>query len=340
MANRIGLDIGTYSIKLIQLRRKGQESVVESAFEVVNPVGQVLATDKNQRDQLVSSIESIFSENKIKTNGITLGVPENQVVTKIVTMPLLSDAELASAITWQVEQQIPIALEELQYEYAVLRRSDRQEEEQTMDILLVGGKRQFMQDFADQSLDAGLDVDMMESESLAITRLVADQLVGETAAVINCGASFTSMMHIHQGQLKGVITAPLAGALMTRALERGLGLSLQQAEEYKRSYGLSPQQLEGRVQNSLQPVVQALIIELQKGLRFFSSQEKAEAIAKVYVIGGSSAMVDIIPALSAGLNREVVPLNLNTIPGITLNEGVALDGRYATALGLALKEEE
>ncbi len=335
----VGLDIGSYAIKVVVANKKRKGLEIVHTFEAPNPVGSPLPSDPQQLQQLGTTITQTFKELKIPTRGVRVSLPESLVATKIVTMPLLSDAELSSAIQWQVEQHIPIPLEEMQYEYAVLRRALKEDAQQDMDVLMIGAQKRTIQLFADTLLDSGLDIVDMETDTLAQLRVVESRLKApENLAILHIGASASTVSLLHKGVLTFVRSFPVAGSLFSRAIERGVGLDAQRSEEYKRTYGLLAQPLEGRVRASLLPIVNSLADEVQKTLRFFSGQHAGESISRVFVSGGVLYMPDFLPYLSQMLSVEIVPVELIGDESISFKEAAPQDSRFVVATGLAMKE--
>jgi type IV pilus assembly protein PilM len=335
----VGLDIGSYAIKVIVANKKRKGLEILHAFEVPNPVGSLLPTDPQQVQLLGTTLTNAFKEFKIPTHGIRVSLPESLVATKIVTMPLLSDAELSSAIQWQVEQHIPIPLEDMQYEYTVLRRSVKEDAQQDMDVLMIGTQKRAVQMLADNLLDAGLDVVDMETDTLSQLRVIESRLkTPENLAILHIGASASTVSLLNKGVLTFVRSFPVAGSLFSRAIERGVGLDAQRAEEYKRTYGLLAQPLEGRVRTALLPIVNSLADEVQKTLRFFAGQHPGETITRVFISGGVLYMPDFLPYLSQMLSVEMVPIELIGTENITFKETVPQDSRFVVAAGLAMKE--
>lgn len=339
MSTFVGLDIGSYSIKAVVAKPQGDHAQILQAVEVSNPLGALLPDTPQKRDQIIETLKNMFEENKLPKKGIHVGLSESLVSTKVVRMPLLSDAELASAIQWQVEQHIPIPLDQMQYEYTILRRSEAKESEPTMDVLMIGAKKQVVETLAEIFLDAELSVESLETDSLALLRVVEMvQPNPENIAALNIGATSTSMTFVANGLFRFVHVMPIAGALFTRAIERGVGLEPVRAEEYKRTYGLLPDQLEGKVQAALSPILDSLSAELLKALRFYSTQHPQAPLQRIFVSGGSLYLPNILPALSSVLNVELVPLELSTFPAFRFPEGSPQTSRFAVAVGLALKK--
>lgn len=334
----IGLDIGTYAIKVATAKKMGNTWQIEQLLEMPNPIGGVLVSDLQQRQQLITFLSKAWKDAKLPVSGVRVGLGEPAVVTKIITMPLLSDAELASAIQWQIEQHIPIPLEELQYEYTVLRRAQRQDPQQDMDVFVVGVQKNVVQGMTDLLLQAGIDATDMETDTLALLRLYAGVLAAQNnTALVHLGASSATVILLRQGIVRFIYTFPIAGQLLTRAIERGIGLDNARAEEYKRTYGLLPDQIEGRVRQALLPVMQTLAAEIQKALRFYATQVLNERLDKLYVSGGTMYLPNLLPYLSESLSVEVVPAELQLAEHLRSKEVAKQDSRFSVAVGLAIK---
>lgn len=334
----LGLDLGSYAIKAIVGNPKKNGLDVLHAVEMANPIGAILPDTPQRRDVLVKALKEFFEQNKLNRNNVHVGLAESLVSTKVVRMPLLSDAELASAIQWQVEQHIPIPLDQMQYEYTVLQRSDSKATEPEMQVLIIGVKKQVVESLADIFFDAEINVVSMETDTLAQLRLVEGLVKPEeNIALLHLGAASSTLAFVAGGTFQFVHVVPVAGALFTRAIERGVGLDAQRAEEYKRTYGLTANQLEGRVRAALSPIVDSLVAEIQKALRFFGGQQ-ATPVSRIFVTGGSLYLPDLLPYISQAVNVEFVPLEMNRLPGFTWKEPLAQDSRFAVACGLAMKK--
>ncbi len=334
----VGLDIGSYAIKAVVAKPKKNGAEILQAVEVPNPIGAIYPDSPQKRQQLIDTLVKMFADYKLPQSNVRVALTESLVSTKMVTMPLLSDAELASAIQWQVEQHIPIPLEEMEYEYAVLRRSEKGEPVQNMDVLMIGVKKQFVNDFADLLLESNLDVIDMETDTLAQLRILQFLSQGEeNIALFHIGASSSIIALVGKGRLQFVHAVPIGGILFSSAIERGVGLDAGRSEEYKRTYGLLAAHLEGRVRTALVPVVDSLVIEIQKALRFFTGQNPGENIQRIFVAGGSLYLPDLLPYLSQAVSIEMVPVELNRIEQIEWKEPVQQDSRFVISAGLAIK---
>ncbi len=337
----VGVDIGTYTLKLIELKKSGSKFSVVRAATIPNTIGRVLPSDPSEREKLITLLKSSFAEFHFPTTKVRVGLPEAMVSTKIVQMPPLSDAELASAIVWQAEQYIPIPASELQLEYQVLYRPDKKSLSDQMRVLLVGVTKQTIDQFSTMLFESDLELSGMETNMLALYRLIASERGLPTTMVVHFGSSTTEMFVIHNGELAFVYAYPNGGTVLSRSLEKSLGLDPTQAEAYKRTYGLDGTQLEGKVREAMQPVFKIFVTEMQKALQYFSGSHQGAQVSRILLTGGSASLPNIIPSIAETLPMEITlysPFaNLNMEKGVEIQP---LDmPAYAVAIGLAMGGE-
>lgn len=334
----VGIDIGTYSIKAVELKKKGASFEVVRAASVLNSVEKILPTDAKLRAALVEQMYQFFQEYHFPMNGVNVAIPESYVSTKIISMPLLTDAELASAISWQAEQYIPIPSEKLQLEYQVLYRPQKGAKE-NMRVLLVGVQKDVVEQFSTLFVEAGIEIASLETQTLALFRSVVFQQPTVPTLFVHIGASAMDFLVYKDGELAFVYTHPNGGALLTRALERTLGFEMQQAEEYKRTYGLDEQQLEGKLYQVMFPVFKSFVSEIQKAMQYFANAHPGSPVKRVVCSGGTALLPNFIPLLAQSLGQEVSLFspfgNMTMGNTVKIQEGDM--ATYSVAVGLAMR---
>lgn len=334
----VGLDIGTYTIKAVELKKSGSKFSVVRVATVPNTTGRVLPVEPTEREKLIGLVKSTFSDYHFPVTNVRVGLPEAMVSTKIVQMPPLSDAELASAIVWQAEQYIPIPASELQLEYQVLYRPDKKSVSEQMRVLLVGVTKQTIEQFSTMLFESDLELAGMETNMLALYRLIASEPGLPTTMVVHFGSSTTEMFVIHNNELAFVYAYPNGGTVLSRALEKGLGLDPTQAEAYKRTYGLDGAQLEGKVRDTMQPVFKMFVAEMQKALQYFSGAHQGAQVSRILLTGGSASLPNIIPSIAETLPIEITLYS--PFANLTMEKGVEIQPldmpTYGVAVGLAM----
>lgn len=301
----LAIDIGTYSIKAVSAK-PGSHVEVQKAVEVFNTTGLSIPTDDAQIEKLGKLLETVFADNNLPRTDVRLSLPEAVVSTKIINLPWLSDAELASAIGWQAEQHIPIPPEELSLEYQVLYRPPANDKGSQMRVLLIGVRKSVIDRYVALFNALGIEPGLVETQTLSVIRSLQFQPTDPTTLLVHLGAASMNLAVMYQGELMFVYTHLNGGQLLTRALEQGVGLDATQAEQYKRTYGLDQTQFQGKVRDALLPAVKLLVTELQKAVRFFTTQHATEQIQRVLLSGGSAQLPGLVEHITSELGAEVL----------------------------------
>jgi type IV pilus assembly protein PilM len=299
------VDIGSYTIKIIQASRQNPLEITH-VVEVANPIGKVIPDDETSAQALATVIGETFQQYQLSPKDVRLSLPESEVTTKVIEIPALTDAELASAIPFQAEQHIPIPLDDLSLEYQVLFRPDRKDKAQPMRVLMVGTRKSVVDRYVDVFVRCGIEPTMLETDMLAVIRAIEFVDTDPTTVVVHLGATRTNIAIVSQGQLQLVYTLPQAGAVLTRALEVGIPLPVEQAEEYKQLYGLDEMMSQGQVAKVLGPPVQTIVAEIQKALQFYRSEHPNDEPGHVLLTGGTAQLPKLVQSLASQLSKEVL----------------------------------
>jgi len=134
---------------------------------------------------------------------------------------------------------------------------------------------------------------------------------------------------------------PIAGEAFTRAITQGLGVTLEQAEEYKKTYGFAASQLEGKIKKVLDPVLGLVVDEIKKATSYYLTEEKGETPASLIVTGGTSGIPEIISVLSGLLGVEISvgnPFAKVRVNPETLKKLAPYSPLYGVAVGLAMRD--
>lgn len=306
MSNPLALDLGSYAIKVLSAKNSGFPLNIARTVEAFNPLGQSLVTDESSAEKLGQLLTNIFNDNSLPKNDVRLALPESLVSTKLISIPALTDAELASAIHWQAEQHIPIPLEELSLEYQVVYRPPRSERNQSMRVLLVGARKSIIDAFLDPFFRAGIEPTLLETQTLALVRSLQFTAEDPSTLMVHYGLTNTTLSIVDRGELRFVYTFAGGGQVLTKAIEQAVQLDAQQAEEYKRSYGIDPSQLQGKLREVLLPALHASILEVQKAMQFFATQPDAQPIRRIVLSGGPAQLPGLIQYITEQLNVEVL----------------------------------
>lgn len=331
----LALDIGSYSIKGVSAK-PGKNPIIERTTEIANTLGVAMPLDDVQSEKMAELISNLIEDHKFPRGDVRLSLPESIVSTKIIQLPVLSDAELASAIGWQAEQHIPIPKEELTLQYKVLYRPPKKEKQAMMRVLLIGTKKTSVERYTNMFLSIGIEPTVLETQILSIIRNLQFEENEPTTMIVHFGASTLDMSVIHHGEVQFVFSHPSGGLLLTKSLQQGINLDIQQAEQYKRTYGLDEKQFEGKVRNALIPTVQNLTLEIQKSSRYFTNQNPKESLQRIVLSGGSAQLPGLVEHITQALGVEV----LLSSPFVTAKGEIPTENQlaYSVCMGLLMRD--
>ena len=186
---------------------------------------------------------------------------------------------------------------------------------------------------------SGLNLIAVETELISLVRALAPE--DQTVLIADFGARSTNIAISKNAMITFSRSIPTAGEAFTRSVAQALGIEEVQAEEYKRSYGLSPTQLEGKIKGALDPILRMVSDEMKKAVHFYQSEEKGEAPKSVILAGGSAGMPEMASSLTKLLGIEVIVGNPFSKVSVDPQAVQALSGYaplYSVAVGLAMRE--
>jgi len=335
-----GLDIGSKTIKIVEIQKQGAGYSL-SASGIVGFTGNSVekVTSDKELSALSQIIKKLHAEAGIVSRDVAISIPEQSAFTRTVAFPLLNDAEIASAVRWELEQYIPIPAKDAISQHVILERDETTSPPQVV-VLLVAAPRVLVEKYTKIVTLAGLNPIAVETELIAITRALAP--VDRTALLVDIGANSTAIAITKNGQLTFSRAIPIGGEAFTRAVAQGLRITPVQAEEYKKTYGFIPTQLEGKVKTALNPVLRLVVDEIKKAIGFYESEQKGEAPTSVLISGGGSGAPQIINELTEMLGIEVSianPFGKITLDAETAKKLAPYAPLYSVAVGLALREQ-
>ena len=334
---KIGLDLGSATIKLVELAPAGKNRWrLLTAASAGTPAGGISG---GQGDLLAvaATISKLVKESGAKSRKVIASLPEEQVSSHVVEMPLMSEEEAKQALQWQVEQYIPIPEEKAVWSHQIIRKDTAGG---GMEVLLVAAAKGLVNGIVGVVERAGLEVVALETELMATARSEVPEGY-PLSLVVDVGAKSSDIGVVKNGQLVFSRTVPTAGEAFTRAIESSLGLDRAQAEQYKITYGFAADKLGGKLMAAMKPVLSVIGAEVKKTGEFYVSKHPGEIIKLVTLSGGMAVLPEVSGLLSGMVGMEVAvgsPLS-KLILDKNQKKITPADGPfYGGAIGLAMRE--
>ncbi|MDT7542952.1 MAG: type pilus assembly protein PilM [Acidobacteriota bacterium] len=343
--NLVGLDIGSSSVKAIELQGKPGSLVLMSlAHEPLQP-DSVVDGQIMELNSVSQTIANVFQANQIKATRVAAGVSGSSVIVKNIMVPPMTDEELEESIDWHAEEHIPFDIADVSLDYQVVGSTP-----DSLHVLMAACKRDFIANIKQAIQLAGKQPHVIDVDAFALQNCYEvnyEPQASQTVALLNVGAS-TMNINIVQGT-RSVFTRDVSvgGNQYTSLLQKELGLTFEQAEAVKRG-GPLPAGAEGRnLHQVLETISDILALEIQKTFDFYraTSDEGEGAVQKILISGGGSKLSGLVDFLT---NRFELPVeNFDPFRRIKI-DARRYDAEYlkevipemAVAVGLALRGME
>jgi type IV pilus assembly protein PilM len=336
----VGLDIGSSAVKAVELKASGKGyKVVAYGVEPIPP-DSIVDGAIIDGSAVADAIRRLFESRKIRTKDVAASLSGNAVIVKKITLPQMTEAELAESIYWEAEQYIPFDIQDVNLDYKILESTG--EQKGTMDVLLVAAKKEKIADYTGVIAQAGraaiaVDVDAFALQNAYATNYGVEP--GLVVALLNVGASATNINIISGEQSVFTRDISIGGNAYTEALQKELNLPFEAADALKR--GLP---VEGAHYEDAKPVLRAVsenvMLEIQKTFDFFKATTANDRIDRIVVSGGGSRVEGFFEQLRERFDAPIEPFDPF--------KGVAFDSRKfgdpteaaptaAVAVGLAMR---
>ncbi|GAB4027082.1 MAG: type IV pilus assembly protein PilM [Candidatus Microgenomates bacterium] len=331
-----GLEFGSSSIKVAQVTVTGPKAFVVTALgSGPNSAGSLDFADPMISQKIAASLKKVLTESGIKEKRVVVAIPESHVFSRIIEMPPMSEAELTSAISWEAEQFVPIPIADVELDYSIVD-SGSSNKDKKMLVYMVAAPKKKLQSMVDFLINVGLDPIAVESEMVAIARSLSYlPSVGPTL-ILSLGALSTLIGILKGSSLLFSYVTQVGGVALTRSLSQSLTLPLPQAEEYKKTYGVDPNHLEGKVRRGLLIGLSQIVDEMRKAMEYYATTHN-ERIGRILLTSGGAYLPGLVTYLTEEFGGvEVVvadPLSVGKAArGLMIPKDRA---HMAVALGLA-----
>ncbi len=329
-----GLDIGSSAIRLVQLRRGGEHPALVAYGALPVPGNLTSSDSKMDQDKIAELIRQLVRENRVGLKSVVVGLPSNKVFATVITTPKLDNSQLAKAIRYQAEQYIPMALDQVKLDWAVI---DQSKDGKQLEVLLVATPSSAIDKYVAILEKAGLEPLALEPNATAVARALMP--VNNLAVVVVDFGSLDSDISIVWNNAPRLIRSVSVGSTtLVRSVAQNLGLDEVQANQFTFKFGLTQSKLEGQVFKAIKPTLDNLVSEVDKSTKYFLGRYPDVKLEKLVVTGAASSLPELGPFLanSTGLPVEFGNAWVNvSYPSALQDKLMGLSVEYAAAVGLA-----
>ncbi|MGA0163662.1 MAG: type IV pilus assembly protein PilM [Bdellovibrionota bacterium] len=308
----LGLDIGSHSIKVMELKeiKGGQWKLVKFGLHRL-PAEAIVDGAIMNSAAIVEGIRDLIARHKIKSRDVATSISGHSVIIKKITLPAMTEEELAETIQWEAEQYIPFSISDVNIDTQILGIN---EDSAQMEVLLVAAKKDIIQEYAAVVSEAGLKPLIMDVDSFAIENafdLAEAMSPDEAVALVNIGASLININILNQGVTAFTRDLNMGGNQFTEEIQKQLGVSYEEAEALKLGGNIAealstteaivPQE----VGSILRSTSEAIALEIQRSIDFYLATASGVGLSKIVLSGGSAKVPGLIEAIEGTMNVAV-----------------------------------
>jgi type IV pilus assembly protein PilM len=349
----IGLDIGSHSIKLVEIEDSKKGRVLKNFGIIGLPQNAIVEGSIKEMEIVSSAIKNLLKHLRIKNKNVASSISGYSVIVKKISISQRSDAELEATIPDEAEQYIPFDISDVNLDYEVLpsaagaketEKGDKEgEKEDIMDIMLVAAKKDIVEDYVSLLQLSNLNPVVLDVDAFALQNafeISAEETSG-CYAIVNVGAEELGINAIKDGISIFTRDSSYGGSQITEAIMSKFDVSHEEADRIKLG-GAKMDHERAAMEEVFTSVVSGWVQEIKRALDFLGTTYPDESIEKIFVTGGSCR----IPGFQKYLEMETdIPVEeLNPFASLQINERM-FDPKYlgymapqaAVAVGLALR---
>lgn len=346
----LGIDLGTSSIKLVELTEEaGKPRLVTYGF-IEEPTDLVKSDSAEAKKRIVLLLKELLKKTGTSCDRVVAALPSFSVFSSIISLPAMSKKDLNSAVRWEAKKFVPMPLEEMVLDWRLLKENEKEDKEKNREkkeakqvnykILLTAAPKSLAKKYIEIFKALNLQIVSLETEAFALER----SLIGNDPSpmmIIDMGALATDISVISEGVPVLNRGIDVGGDTITKAITNAMNIDSGRAEQFKRDFGVSPSFAgQGQIPKTIEFVISSVINEVRHCLNLYSNVEDTP-IEKIILSGGSAFLPNFPDYLSKLFNLKVIignPWSRVSFPKELEPALLEIGPRFSVAIGLAMRE--
>jgi len=351
----LGIDIGSASIKLVELSAWGERKKLENYGEIKTEAVQEKSfrTFKKKslllsNQEIAQAIKAIREEAKIKTRESFFSLPDFSSFFTNLELPSMTKEELPQAVFYEARQHVPLPLGEVTLDWKVIGGEVSGREKTRLKILLVAVPNEVINQYQEITRLCNLKLLALEAEAFSLARALIQADEEKITSIIDIGAHSTTCSIIDKRVLKVSHSFDFSGDILTERIAKSLSIDYQTAEKLKEEYGIVDTSLSSsdvvslsgkKVKEILLPLFDVALNEIEKISQNFYQREGKE-VQKFILAGGLSLTPGLREYFANYLKKETEianPFSDIIYPPILEETLKEMGPSFAIASGVALR---
>jgi type IV pilus assembly protein PilM len=338
----LGVDIGSSSLKVVQLRKEGGKAVLETYGELaLGPYGggEVGQATNLSAEQVSETLRDLLREAKVTTKSCGVSIPSSRSFITLVDLPYVADPkEQKTVIELEARKYIPVPASEVQLDWFIVPEANpsKSEVSKTVEVLLVAVHNDELAILEKTISEAGLEASFYEIEIFSTIRAAVDEPI-KPVMVLDVGAGSTKSYVIEHGVVALSHSISLGSQEITRAIAVANNLSIARAEQLKKEKGLTEPNF-----SSPEMVFSRIFAEARRVLIQYETSHK-KSITSIVLTGGGGITKELGAYAKKTFSIDVRVANpfLKTeAPAFMRGVLEEIGPAFTVAVGLALRKLE
>lgn len=350
----MGIDIGTASIKMVQLKKEEEKFELETYGEI-STAGYLERLDDAFQITGLKTVEAatremlrvLLDKAETTTKQTVMTIPVFSSFVSVMEMPLMGDKELSHAIEFEARRYVPIPISEVVLDWRVIESGLIKDEVSPKPfrgkrILLIAVPREVVNKYLKIADDLNLKVKVLELESFSVARSL---MTGDrsSACILDIGARASSFTIVDKGVIQMSHSLDVAGAEITKTLAAGLGVAPTRAEEFKLTHGLDHREVEGErreIRELLNVPIEKIVDEIERMIHSYQMKTDRK-IEKLILGGGSTQLTGLEDYIEKKLDIKAVsayPWSRIIYPTVLSDILTKIGPQFSVAVGAAMRE--
>lgn len=333
------LDIGTNAIRVVQLAKsKSSENTWTLEAFGHTPIDPKLTSNDSAegRRRLGEVILTAVGQSGIKTKNVAISLSSQKTFTTIIDVPMQDPKELQKTIKYQIDQYVPMSIEDAKVDWALIGQSLHKKDSQ--EVLLASTANNYSEDRLEFIEALDFNVIAAEPDSLAMTRALMPHGANDGRVLIDFGQNSTDLSIVYDNAPRLVRTIPIGISSLVKAAVQNLNIKEDQARQFIHKFGLAQDKLEGQVFRAIEMSLESFVQEIVKSIKFFSTRYPDVPIGGV-VLSGYAAIIphlnEYVAAKTGIATSSGNPFQHVTVPPKYQQQLASVATEFAVAVGLA-----
>ncbi len=339
--NYLGIDIGTSSVKLVELQKDAGRMKLFSYGFSENKESGVKRDWKADVSRTAEIINKIWEKAGMTSRNAVAALPAFSVFSSILNLPSVNKKDIAAAVNWEAKKVIPLPLEEMILDWKIIE-DEAEKDSKNVKVFLTGASRMLVKKYIETFREAKINLLSLETETFALVR----SLLGNdksTVMIVEIGATTTDISIVSKGIPMLSRSIDIGGETITTAIGNNLNIGVERAEQFKYDLGIgNPGSETDIIPKTITETISPIINEIKYTLNLFQSKNGA-GVEKVILSGGSALLANLPAFLSKILDKQVVigdPWSRVYCPTDLKPVLDAIGPSMSVAIGLSMRELE